>query len=300
MPPPGSFAMVGVVQQDYSNGLEQTVWLTTSSSVTGQNYLKVRYTGGISKAGRPSMDYSPITPQTLRREMIVAAPGVRLAANTNFLRNAYGPIGYASGRSSSGDTCLYGWQQIRSRAAPSGIGRDFGMIQVRARLCDHTASERDLLHVMYGYTVTGTFPGEIWNPYGSAEPVSPLMAYAGRQVLPPDPVVPATYAFGVNTSMERAIARQPAMAATTATVRTTSRKTPAAVKEPQRPEITIPLPDALTGSSTGTTGKADTKAGPAETQPFARPNAAQAPLPLVPMPDCLASEPGGTGCSARQ
>ena len=44
--------------------------------------------------------------------------------------------------------------------------RNFGMIQVRLRLCDARASERQLFGVMYGYTIIGTLNGEIWNPYG--------------------------------------------------------------------------------------------------------------------------------------
>lgn len=304
MPPPGAFAMVGVVQQDYSNGLEQTVWLKTASSVAGQNYLKIRYVGGTGKDARPSLAYNPLTPQTLRREQLTAVPGVRLAATNNFLRNAYGPLGYASGRSGSGDACLFGWQQIRSRAAPSGIGRDFGMIQVRARLCDQTATERELLNVMYGYTITGTFAGEIWNPYGSAQPVSPLLAYAGQQILPPENPVPATYSFGYRAPAEAPAARSQVVAVTTRPsepVRAAPLAAPEATTEPARPDIHIPLPDTLTGTTSQTQGRTDIRTGFAEPPPSAKQDAAHAPsMPLVPMPDCLASATRGTGCTARQ
>ncbi len=195
MPPPGGLAMVGVVANAYGNGVEQTVWLATSSSVIGQNYLKIRYNGG-SAAETGSLGYKTITESSLRSERISAIPGVRLTVSNNFLRNAYGPIGYASGKSAAGDTCLFGWQQIRSRPTGSGMGRDFGMIQVRARLCDRTASERELLNFMYGYTITGTFQGQIWNPYGAPAPVPDSFAYVGQQVLPPADVVPASYSFG--------------------------------------------------------------------------------------------------------
>ncbi|WP_342454369.1 cellulose biosynthesis protein BcsN [Rhizobium halophytocola] len=185
MPPPGGPAMVGVVERQYSNGVDQTVSLATASSVPGDNYLKVRFVGGGGPDGAPTLGFQRFTETGMSREMARAAPGVAMRRASTFLQNAYGPFSYASGRSRGGDTCIYAWQQIRSRSG--GIGRDLGMIQVRARLCDTDASERELLNVMYGFTITGSFGGKIWNPYGLPSAVDTSIGAVGKPVYPDAP-----------------------------------------------------------------------------------------------------------------
>jgi hypothetical protein len=58
------------------------------------------------------------------------------------------------------------------------------MIQIRLRLCDARASERQLLGIVYGYTVTGTFDGDIWNPYGAPPPADPALGQTGAPIYP--------------------------------------------------------------------------------------------------------------------
>ncbi len=125
-----------------------------------------------------------VNESTIAREMVAAVPGVRMARSTTFLQNSYGPFGYASGTSRGGDTCIYGWQQIRSSRSDQTQARNFGMIQVRLRLCDARATERQLLGVMYGYTVIGTFNGEIWNPYGTTQGADPTLGRPGSPIYP--------------------------------------------------------------------------------------------------------------------
>lgn len=269
MPPPGGLAMVGVIENAYGNGVEQTVWLATSSSVIGQNYLKIRYNGGRA-AETGSIAYKTITESSLRQERAAAIPGVRLTPSNNFLRNAYGPIGYASGKSAGGDNCLFGWQQIRSRPTGSGMGRDFGMIQVRARLCDRTASERELLNFMYGYTITGTFQGQIWNPYGAPAPVSDSFTYVGQQVMPPVDAVPASYSFGYRPQAP-VVTRTPVRRAPLAPV-----AAPAA-PDPRPSTVIVPTP----GVALGVTPVSQTQAEPAAA------GMPSTPAPSVPSPKCL-------------
>ncbi|MBN9274834.1 MAG: cellulose biosynthesis protein BcsN, partial [Mesorhizobium sp.] len=71
------------------------------------------------------------------------------------------------GRGAGDDGCLYGWQQIRSDVADRDRMRDLGMIQIRLRVCQAGASEKDLVEMMYGYTIVGGFSGATWNPYGT-------------------------------------------------------------------------------------------------------------------------------------
>jgi len=201
MPPPGGPAIVGVIGRTHGNGVEQTVSLATSSTVPGQNYFRIAFYGSSGSQEGPELSYRSLNEGDLRREIVRAAPGVPFVRSSAFLQNAYGPFGYASGRSRSGEACLYGWQQIRSRSTSSGIGRDLGMIQIRVRICDSHATERQLLAVMYGYTVTGGFQGEIWNPYGRPGGVDSRIGQTGQPIYPAAETGPQNISFGYSPTV---------------------------------------------------------------------------------------------------
>ncbi|EJZ23147.1 cellulose biosynthesis protein BcsN [Rhizobium sp. Pop5] len=185
LPPPGGPSIVSVVERKRGNGVEQNISLFTSSSVPGQNFLKVQFFGASgANPGTGDAGFSMINESGIAREVARSAPGVPMATSATFLQNSYGPFGYASGVSRAGDTCIYAWQQIRSSVAANTQARNFGMIQLRLRLCDARASERQLLGIVYGYTVTGTFDGEIWNPYGHAPPADAALGGSGQPIYP--------------------------------------------------------------------------------------------------------------------
>ena len=185
LPPPGGPSIVSVVEQKRGNGVEQTISLFTSSSVQGQNFLKVQFLGASgTNPGAGNASYRMIREGDIAREMARSVPGVPMATSATFLQNSYGPFGYASGHSRAGDTCLYAWQQVRSSQSAHTQARNFGMIQIRLRLCDARASERQLLGIVYGYTVTGTFDGDIWNPYGAPPPADPALGQTGAPIYP--------------------------------------------------------------------------------------------------------------------
>jgi hypothetical protein len=273
LPPPGGPSIVSVVERKRGNGVEQTISLFTSSSVPGQNSLKVQFFGasganpGIGNAG-----FSKINESGIAREVSRSAPGVRMATSATFLQNAYGPFGYASGRSRAGDTCVYAWQQIRSSTNANTQARNFGMIQLRLRLCDARASERQLLGIVYGYTVTGTFDGEVWNPYGNPPPADVALGRTGAPIYPDE---------GGYRASPMPIGYEPAPAIVTqprAAVRSASTAQPAQGVAPVPAPIgpRVPLP-----------GEAP--------QTSARPAAAVAPIEqsvraigvTVPSPDCI-------------
>lgn len=269
LPPPGGPAIVSVVETRRGNGVEQMLWLSTSSSVPGQNFLKVQFYGASgSNPGAGGDSYKMINERGVSREAWVAAPGVAMARNYTFLQNNYGPFAYAAGRSRAGDTCLYGWQQIRSNQAAHSQARNFGMIQVRLRLCDGRASERQLLSVMYAYTLIGTLNGEIWNPYGEVKGADEVLGRAGSPVYPDD---------GGPRQGAIEIGYEPAPTA----VRRRQRqvKAPVTATTPTPVGVRVPLPD----EAFETPG--------ASTQPMPAPDpvqqAAKAGGITVPSPDCI-------------
>jgi len=184
-PPPGGPAIVNVVESRHAKDVDQTISLATSSSVPGQNFLKVQFLGLTgSNPALGSRPFNTINDRTIAREMSAAVPGVRLARSAIFVQNSYGPFGYASGQSRSGDTCLYAWQQVQAGFAPPQEQRNFGNVQVRLRLCDAHATERQLLSTVYGYTIAGRFDGAALNPFGAPRGADAVLGKPGEMVYP--------------------------------------------------------------------------------------------------------------------
>ncbi|MGK6314131.1 cellulose biosynthesis protein BcsN [Neorhizobium sp. DT-125] len=271
MPPPGGPAIVGVVERVRGNGVEQTVALSTSSRIPGQNYLKVHFFGPQgSTPDTPAATFRTINESDLRREIARAAPGVSMVRATTFLQNTYGPFGYASGRSQGGDTCLFAWQQIRSPSTSSGIGRDFGMIQVRLRLCDRQAPARQMLNVMYGFTIVGTFQGAAWNPYGRAAGADKRLGRTGQPIYPEGQFSqgPIPLGYGISSGITRSVpARRKAVVQAS--------PAPAQAAAPAGPRV--PLPNLGAGVSTGSSSPEPTGT-------------------IVPSPDCIGAAAMTAAC----
>ena len=169
LPAPGTLSIVSVIQRQYTNAIEQQVALSTSAATSGQNFLSIQAFGPAETVARPAgtLAFRPVQHSAIRAEIRRYFPGRSLAISTNFVRNGYGPFGYAYGRGAGDDGCLYGWQQVRSDVADRDKLNSLGMIQIRLRVCQSGASEKELVELMYGYTIVGGFAGAAWNPYGA-------------------------------------------------------------------------------------------------------------------------------------
>ena len=169
LPAPGGQSIVSVIQRQYTNAVEQQIALSTSAATPGQNFLSIQAFGPAETVAMPggTLAFKPVQHRAIRSEIRTYFPGRALTISGNFVRNTYGPFGYAYGRGAGDDGCLYGWQQIRSDVAERDRMRDLGMLQIRLRVCQAGASEAELVELMYGYTIIGGFSGETWNPYGT-------------------------------------------------------------------------------------------------------------------------------------
>lgn len=186
LPPPGGPSIVNVVQHSFNNAVQQDIYLFTSAATPGQNELQVTFFGpvGLDYDNRKGLGYASVRDSAVNSDMRQALPGVAMVRSGIYVQNNYGPFGYATGKSAQGDTCLYGWQQIRSSDNARSAFLNRGTVQVRLRLCDSRATPEQLLRVMYGYTITGTFPAPGWNPYDSAPPVDPSLGRTGNPIYP--------------------------------------------------------------------------------------------------------------------
>ncbi|MDP9840335.1 hypothetical protein J2T09_005122 [Neorhizobium huautlense] len=283
-PPPGGPAIVGVIERRYRNGIEQDIALRTQSSVPGQNSIKVKFVGpGMEGANTDkTLSSARLTDSAITREMRSAVPGLAMARTPSYLQNNYGPFSYAVGRSRSGDTCVYGWQQIRSSTNARNTLHNLGVIQMRLRLCDADLSEQALLATMYGYTINGSFTGWQWNPYGREDRVDPSLGRPGHPVYPAAAAV-EHYAPPLGYEPRPAVRRvsvAPARPRATTTRPQTTNVAPAVSTAPTGPLVPLP-PTASSAAGTA----------PATGQVTGWPAAQNQNSIRVPTPDCV----GGSG-----
>ena len=274
-PPPGGPAIVNVVERRRAKDVEQTISLYTSSSVPGQNFLKVQFLGITgSNPGLGSRPFETVSEGAIAREMAAAIPGVRLSRSAIFVQNSYGPFGYASGQSRAGDTCLYAWQQVKAGFAPSQEQRNFGMVQVRIRLCDAHATERQLLSTVYGYTIAGHFAGAALNPFGGPRGADAVLGKPGELVYP-DATTYRAAPIGIGYQNRPATAR-------TVVIRRPAAMQPQPPVQPTLPPMIgprVPLPDGQ-----GVPPQTNGASGPTSIgQP---PSINTASNIVVPLPDC--------------
>lgn len=184
LPPPGSPAVVGVTERRYANAIQHDIALATSSSVPGQNLMRVQLFGPMgSEAGDTRLVDRTLHEADLRRELRAALPSVAMQRSPLYAQNTYGPFGYAFGRAGRNDLCLYAWQRIAGTRDAAPLA-NMGTVQLRLRLCQSGASERGLLAMMYGYTINTSFAGTNWNPYGSPAPADPRLGQIGQPIVP--------------------------------------------------------------------------------------------------------------------
>jgi hypothetical protein len=213
--------------------------------------------------------------------MAAAVPGVRLARSATFVQNNYGPFGYASGQSHAGDTCLYAWQQVKAGFAPPQEQRNFGTVQVRIRLCDAHASERQLLSTVYGYTIAGHFAGAALNPFGTPRGADAVLGKPGEPVYPDaTPYRTAPISIGYQS---RPAAPHPTV------VRRPVMMKPQPQAAPALPPMIgprVPLPD----------GQTDQPQANGASSMAAPPPANTASNIIVPLPDCNGATGISQGC----
>ncbi|MDF2688907.1 MAG: hypothetical protein K0Q80_1872, partial [Microvirga sp.] len=165
VPPPGGPSIVAVLQRNYQNGVTQEIALSTASLTSGQNAFYVSLATG--RRGLSEIDDilsvpASITQDRIAGEMEERLPGIEMQTSLVYVQNRYGPFGFATGRSASGDTCLYAWQRIEP--TEPAIFIPGGVISVRLRLCDAAATQEQLLRSMYGFTISAYYMSNFWNP----------------------------------------------------------------------------------------------------------------------------------------
>jgi hypothetical protein len=204
LPPPGGPSVIGVVERRFSNAIQHDIALATTSTVPGQNVLRVQmFSPSVENGGDTALADKQLHMADIRREIRTELAGVAMQQSPLYAQNSYGPFGYSLGRAGTTDLCLYAWQRIAGTRDAAPLS-NVGTVQVRLRICSTGATESGLLAMMYGYTLNAAFAGSSWNPYGSppaadarlgqtGQPIVPLAPPAGYEaMLDPAPLPPPT------------------------------------------------------------------------------------------------------------
>lgn len=186
VPGPGQFGVTGVLERRYANAYTQQVLLQTSARRPGQNNFRVSFMlpGGSGGTGEDDLDVSRLSPETVSRDIRAQFPDIDMAISDYFVQNRFGPFGYATGRSSSGDNCLYAWQLIAPEYPRPLFSAPRGKIDIRLQLCDSTATTASLLDVMYNFTINAYLARWKWQPLGDTPPVDAAIGEPGAELRP--------------------------------------------------------------------------------------------------------------------
>ncbi|WP_243369541.1 cellulose biosynthesis protein BcsN [Microvirga solisilvae] len=184
VPPPGGPSIVAVLQRNFQNGVSQEIALSTASLTPGQNAFYVSLATGSTPQSEIDdvLSLPPLAQDRLQKEMDERLPGIEMLTSLVYVQNKYGPFGFATGRSASGDVCLYAWQRIEPNEPAVFVPG--GTISVRLRLCDAAATQEQLLRSMYGFTISAYYMSGSWNPYGSPPPVPAQLGAIDAPIYP--------------------------------------------------------------------------------------------------------------------
>ncbi|WP_192843440.1 cellulose biosynthesis protein BcsN [Aureimonas sp. N4] len=192
LPAAGGPSIVGVLEQRYSNGVEQEIVLSGGGGAAGQNRMRVQFIGPVdaSTSGRTALSERSLARADIAGELRQEFPGVAMRRSALYVQNRYGPFGYATGQV-GGTTCLYAWQRLSGTDHATLILRPRGIINLRLRQCEAGASEAQLLATLYGLGVNAFLNHFSWMPYGDPPSPSPTLGQGGAPVYP-EPLLPAS------------------------------------------------------------------------------------------------------------
>ncbi|MBB6262265.1 hypothetical protein FHS77_002837 [Paenochrobactrum gallinarii] len=184
---PADRSVIGITQERASNGITQTIALSTNSSHSGENFFRVTFFGPVNAEGASenTLSYSQLTESRITRELRTEMAGVAITRSPYYVQNNYGPFSYATGTTSGGDSCIYAWQQIRAPAHTQNFFQNRGRIDLRLRLCETGTSQEKLLATMYEFTINATIGVSSWNPLGEPAGPSPELGRPGNPLLAP-------------------------------------------------------------------------------------------------------------------
>lgn len=167
--------VVSVVEERRANGLVQDIVLAGEDSQYGENKISITAVTGSDFQRKwliPNQaSISPVTETDVAQEIEEVFPNMKMGVGDTLERNAYGPFGYAVGKSGKVG-CMYAWQTIgreeRMKLFPDGLSSTNMPAAIRVKLCRAGANPMAMVTLMRQLTIGGA-------GYGGA-PTSMAMA----------------------------------------------------------------------------------------------------------------------------
>lgn len=153
-PAPGGPGLLSVVQTVHVNAVRQDIALATDARTPGENRIAVtRFARSQAGPDDGALEDAGLAGRDLVAEASAAWPGVQMTLSPYFTQNAYGPFGYAVGRSPNRDTCLYAFQRMGPGLRARESLRTASVV-IQLQVCDAARTEEQLLSLMYTLRLT--------------------------------------------------------------------------------------------------------------------------------------------------
>jgi hypothetical protein len=189
---PGAPAVLFLTERPYANGARQTMRLATHGMTPGENSLRVDVVGltNSNVDRQATLPDSPLSEPDLISEAEEGLPNVPLRTSLTYVQNRYGPFGYAVGRSTQGDECIYAWQRLTTPNENLSVVNSRDTLSVRLRVCAPHVSEARLVAIMMGLSVNVGLSGGSWTP--EPKQLSSQIGAAGVSIGPSEILTAAT------------------------------------------------------------------------------------------------------------
>jgi len=153
--PAAAGELVAVVQSSDHGIITQKIVLRGDAATWGENGMVVVVDQNPEhRPGEPSWAVPKPTESLIARELRETFADIDMGVGQTFTRNAFGPFGYALGKTGQDITCLYAWQFSPGRATPlianpaadgEVAAQPASPTSVRVRLCKQHVAEADLV-----------------------------------------------------------------------------------------------------------------------------------------------------------
>jgi hypothetical protein len=169
--PAAAGEQIAVLQSNLQGPLTQKIVLQGDPATGGENRISVTVDLDEARRGEPDYNAPKPTEERINKELDDNLPGIAMTISPNWVRNDFGPFGYAIGRAYGGVTCIYAWQwapgqTLRLIASPETQAAEASQpkypTSVRVRLCKQGMGERELVELVHQMAV---YPPGSTTPY---------------------------------------------------------------------------------------------------------------------------------------
>ena len=160
--PAAAGEQIAVLQSNVQGPIQQKIVLRGDPATGGENRIVVTVDLDQPLRGAPDYNIPKPTEELIAKELDDNFPGIAMAISQYWVRNDFGPFGYATGHAYGGVTCIYAWQwapgqptrfiaNLEAQAAEASTAK--APTSVRVRLCKQGMGESELVELIHQMAV---------------------------------------------------------------------------------------------------------------------------------------------------